>query len=155
MKEKLIIVGNGPVAHKFIETLVESGKHTDYSITVFGEEPRPAYDRVKLTAWFEERNDKNLTMATQQYYDKHNIRCYTKEKITAIDRENKTVRSNNGVILSYDTLVLATGSFPFVPPISGNNRDNVFVYRTIEDLEAITEASKSAKVGVVIGGGLL
>jgi len=47
------------------------------------------------------------------------------------------------------------GSYPFVPPIPGNDRDNCFVYRTIDDLDAIIAASKDGKVGTVVGGGLL
>ncbi len=155
MKEKLVIVGNGPVAHKFIEVIIAAGKIDHYNITVFGEEPRPAYDRVKLTAWFETRDASSLSMADNDFYAAHGIRCYTSEKIIGIDRNEKSVRSNNGVILSYDHLVLATGSYPFVPPITGNDRKNIFVYRTIEDLEAITAAAQTAKSGVVIGGGLL
>jgi nitrite reductase (NADH) large subunit len=155
MKEKLVIVGNGPVAHKFIEVIVDSDKAEQYDIVVFGEEPRPAYDRVKLTAWFETRDANSLAMATNAFYEKHGIQCYTSEKITQIDREKKMVVSSNGIEHHYDTLILATGSYPFVPPIKGNDRSNIFVYRTIEDLEAITEAAKNAKVGVVIGGGLL
>ena len=155
MKKKLVIVGNGPVAHKYIETLIDSGKADHFTITIFGEEPRPAYDRVKLTAWFDSRSADDLAMATDHFYKEHGIRCYTSEKITSINRRDKTVKSNNGIILYYDTLVLATGSYPFVPPIKGNDRKNIFVYRTIEDLEAITTASSKAKSGVVIGGGLL
>lgn len=154
-KQKIVIVGNGPVAHKYIETVIGNNKASDFKITIFGEEPRPAYDRVKLTAWFETRNAENLALSTTDYYKEHGIRCYTSEKITAINRREKAVRSANGVILPYDTLVLATGSYPFVPPVKGNDRRNTFVYRTIEDLEAITAAAATAKVGVVIGGGLL
>ena len=105
-KQKIIIVGNGPVAHKFLETLVDSGNVAQFNITVFGEEPRPAYGRVKLTAWFETRQADSLAMATSAFYRQHGIRCYTSEKITSINRQEKTVRSANGVILPYDTLVL-------------------------------------------------
>src|SRR5262249_61070859 len=61
----------------------------------------------------------------------------------------------SGRAVEYDTLVLASGSSPFVPPIPGRNAPGCFVYRTIEDLEAIRAAAGRARVGVVVGGGLL
>ncbi len=154
-KTRLVLVGNGPVGHQFLESIVESGKADQFEITVFGEEPRPAYDRVHLTAWFETRDAKSLNMVGEGFYESNNITVFTGQQVTAIDRDAKTVSTACGNSVAYDQLVLATGSFPFVPPVPGHDRDNCFVYRTIEDLEAITEASKNAKVGVVVGGGLL
>ncbi len=155
MSTRLVVIGNGPVGHKFLETLVESGTAGDYEITVFGEEPRPAYDRVHLTAWFETRNADDLNMVPEGFYEDNNIYIRNREKVVSIDRSNKTVTSDRGLLTSYDKIILATGSFPFVPPVPGHDRDNTFVYRTIEDLEAITAASANAKVGTVVGGGLL
>jgi len=155
MSTRLIVIGNGPVGHKFLETLVESGAAGDYEITVFGAEPRPAYDRVHLTAWFETRNADDLNMVPEGFYEDNNILIRNHEKVVAIDRANKTISSDRGLTTSYDKIILATGSFPFVPPVPGHDRDNTFVYRTIEDLEAITAASKHARVGTVVGGGLL
>jgi len=154
-KCNLIVIGNGPVGHRFLESLVESGKSEFFDITVFGEEPRPAYDRVHLTAWFETRDAKDLNMVASGFYEANNIQCITQDKVVHIDREKCTVTSEQGKSLPYDKIVLATGSFPFVPPVPGHDRENTFVYRTIEDLEAITEASKQFKVGTVVGGGLL
>jgi len=156
--EKIVIVGNGPVAQHFIENLLESAKQKSdktYDITVYGEEPRAAYDRVHLTAWFETREAESLAMANDAFYQEHGITCYISEKINFIDRENKCVRSESGKESHYDKLILATGSYPFVPPVPGHDRDSTYVYRTIEDVEAITKACETAKVGVVVGGGLL
>jgi nitrite reductase (NADH) large subunit len=154
-KEKIVIVGNGPVAHKFIEVMLATGKEDNYDITVIGEEPNPAYNRVYLTAWFETQSVDGIAMATDAFYADNNVTCKTDEKIVAIDRDAKTISAESGNQYSYDTLILATGSFPFVPPVPGHDRANMFVYRTVEDLQAITEASKTAKIGTVIGGGLL
>lgn len=154
-QKKIVVVGNGPVAHHFIESVVNNVSANEFSLTVYGEEPRPAYDRVHLTAWFETREAKSLAMANEAYYETHNITCFSKEKITVIDREQQIVISENGKRSAYDYLILATGSYPFVPPVPGHDRKNTFVYRTIEDLEAITQAAESSTVGVVIGGGLL
>ena len=155
MSTRLGVIGNGPVAHKFLETLVESGKADQYDITVFGEEPRPAYDRVHLTWWFDTRNASDLNMVTDGFYETNNITVFSNEKVVSINRSDKTITSDKGQTIAYDKIILATGSFPFVPPVPGHDRDNCFVYRTIEDLEAITAASKTAKIGTVIGGGLL
>ena len=153
--KKVVVVGNGPVAHHFIESVLGYDNAKDFQITVFGEEPRPAYDRVHLTAWFETREASSLAMADEAFYKETGVLCYNNAKVTQIDRANKTVATENGESADYDYLILATGSFPFVPPVPGHERKNTFVYRTIEDLEAITEASKTAKTGVVVGGGLL
>lgn len=155
MKCQLIVIGNGPVGHKFLETLVENNQSHQFDITVFGEEVLPAYDRVRLTAWFETRDASSLNMVSDGFYASNNIAVHYADKVVAIDRINKTVRSEKGIELAYDKIVLATGSYPFVPPVPGHDRDNCFVYRTIEDLQAITAASANATVGTVVGGGLL
>jgi nitrite reductase (NADH) large subunit len=155
MSNRLVVIGNGPVGHKFLQTLVASGVADQYQISVFGEEPRPAYDRVHLTAWFETREADHLNMVEAGFYQKNNISVFCNEKVVAIDRTNKTLSTDQGQQLAYDKIILATGSFPFVPPVPGHDRANCFVYRTIEDLEAITAAAANATVGTVIGGGLL
>ncbi|GAB3372577.1 nitrite reductase large subunit NirB [Spongiibacter taiwanensis] len=152
---RLLVIGNGPVGHQFLESLVDSGKAGEFAITVIGEEPRPAYDRVHLTAWFETRKAESLNMVKEGFYEANHITVKNGEKAVAIDRANKIVSTDQGEQYPYDIMVLSTGSFPFVPPVPGHDRQNCFVYRTIEDLEAITAASANAKVGTVVGGGLL
>ncbi len=154
-KQRLLIIGNGPVGHQFIESIIESGQGGQFDITVIGEEPRPAYDRVHLTAWFETREAASLNMVKDGFYSDNSITALTHEKVISIDRTAQTVSTDKGVEYGYDKLILATGSFPFVPPVPGHDRKNCFVYRTIEDLEAITAAAATAKVGAVVGGGLL
>lgn len=153
--QRLVMVGNGPVGHKFLESVVASGAAGQFAITVFGEEPRPAYDRVHLTQWFETREAAALNMVAEGFYQQHGITVYSGDKVVSIDRNKQQVTTASGLVCDYDKLVLATGSFPFVPPVPGHDRNNCFVYRTIEDLEAITAASSAASVGVVVGGGLL
>lgn len=154
-KQRLLIIGNGPVGHQFIESMVESGQAEQFDITVIGEEPRPAYDRVHLTAWFETREAAALNMVKEGFYGDNHITALTHEKVIGIDRAAQTVNTDKDKQYSYDKLILATGSFPFVPPVPGHDRKNCFVYRTIEDLQAITAAAATAKVGAVVGGGLL
>ncbi|MCW8833912.1 MAG: nitrite reductase large subunit NirB [Colwellia sp.] len=154
-KVKLVVIGNGPVGHNFLEALVSSGQSEEYQVTVFGEEPIPAYDRVHLTSWFKNQDVADINMVKDNFYPSNGFVLHTGDKVTNIDRFKRLVISESGLEVSYDKIILATGSFPFVPPVPGHQRDNIFVYRTIDDLEKITAAAKSAKVGAVIGGGLL
>src|SRR5690606_1231282 len=91
----------------------------------------------------------------QAFFESNDITLHLDEKAVSIDRSAKRVTTSKGRELDYDKLVFATGSYPFVPPVPGRDRPACFVYRTIEDLEAIRAAAATAKVGVVIGGGLL
>jgi len=152
-KMRVVVIGNGMVGHRFIEAAVTSG--ADLDITAFCEEPRIAYDRVHLTEFFSGRGAEALSLVESGFYERHGVRVLIGDAAVAIDRAAKTVTAGSGTVVPYDKLIMATGSYPFVPPIPGNDRDNCFVYRTIEDLEAIATAGSAARVGVVIGGGLL
>ena len=148
-----VVVGNGPVGHRFCEKLVEFGG--GYRIVTFCEEPRPAYDRVHLTSYFEHRDPGRLALARLDWYREHGIEIHVGDRAREIDRSRRTVVSQSGVETPYDRVVLATGSRPFVPPIAGVDKQGVFVYRTIEDLDAIIDYARTASSCAVIGGGLL
>lgn len=152
-RPELVIIGNGMVGQSLLEALVAVDH--GYNITVFCEEPRPAYDRVQLSSWFSGSTTEDLALTTTAFFDEHGITLRLGERVDRIDREASTVISSNGDTLPYDKLVLATGSYPFVPPIPGNDQPHCLVYRTIEDLEAIRDSAAESKRGVVIGGGLL
>ncbi len=158
-KKRIVVVGNGMVGHKYLELLAdqldERGERDQYELVTFCEESRVAYDRVHLSAYFSGTTADELSLVEEGYYEANNITVHLNDKAVAIDRAAKIVRSEQGLELCYDKLVLATGSYPFVPPIPGADREDCLVYRTIEDLEAITEAGSRAKVGAVVGGGLL
>ena len=154
-KQKVVIVGNGMVGHRFIEELLSNDVDNLFEISTFCEEPRLAYDRVHLTSYLSGQTAEDLSMVKPGFYEENNVRVYLHDKVKRIDPQNKTVMSANGVSVSYDKLILATGSFPFVPPVPGHQRENCFVYRTIDDLDKIAAAAKNSKTGVVIGGGLL
>lgn len=154
-KSKIVVIGNGMVGYKFCEKAVASSLRSQLEIVVFGEEPRPAYDRVHLSAYFGEKTLEELTMAPLSWYEENDIKIHLGDPVLELDKENKTVTSHRGVVEPYDYLVFATGSGAFVPPIKGVELDGVFVYRTIEDLDMMKSHAKKAKTGVVIGGGLL
>jgi nitrite reductase (NADH) large subunit len=154
-KMKLVVIGNGMVGHRYIEDLVEKTDVANMDITVFCEEPRVAYDRVHLSSYFSHHTADELSLVKEGFYEKHGINMLIGERAITVNREKKIVYSSSGREIQYDKLVMATGSFPFVPPIKGRESKDCFVYRTIEDLKAIEACAKKSKVGVVIGGGLL
>jgi len=154
-KLKLVVIGNGMVGHRYIEDLVEKTDASQYEITVFCEEPRVAYDRVHLSSYFSHHTADELSLVKEGFYDKHGVNMLIGERAINVNREKRIVHSSTGREIQYDKLIMATGSFPFVPPIKGRESKDCFVYRTIEDLKAIEACAKKSKVGVVIGGGLL
>jgi nitrite reductase (NADH) large subunit len=150
---RLVAIGNGMVGHRFLEHMTAKG--ADWELVSFCEEPRVAYDRVNLSGFFAGKTAEDLSLVAPGFYEENNVKMYVGDKVVSIDLANKTVTSAKGVTVSYDKLVLATGSYPFVPPIKGKDLAGTFVYRTICDLEATQEYAKNCKVGVVVGGGLL
>ncbi|MCW2912607.1 MAG: nirB [Actinomycetia bacterium] len=156
---RLVVVGHGPTGHHLVEALRERDTVGGWQITVIGEEIRPAYDRVALTSYLTEDADLG--------YPAHgpDVTLLTGDPVVAIDRTSRTVTTGSGATIGYDALVLATGSAPFVPPVQGKELPGVFVYRTIEDLDALrTYAAERLSAtapgdprvgGAVVGGGLL
>lgn len=159
--QTIIVVGNGMVGYKFCEKFVARAESWNYKLIVFGEEPRAAYDRVHLSAYFESRDAKALELAPLSWYLDNGIDLVVNERVTDIHRTKKTITTASEKEFGYDHLVLATGSAPFVPPIQGVEKEGVFVYRTIEDLEdmlAYAEKIKTIKPhgrAAILGGGLL
>lgn len=132
-----------------------SAKKLDYRLTAFGEEKYPAYDRVHLTNYFARRQAQDLFLSDRNWYTRNKVELLTSSKIVEIDSIKKNIESENGDKYSYDKLVLATGSKPFVPTIPGIGVDGCFVYRTITDLDQIIAFAEKCKSAAVIGGGLL
>jgi nitrite reductase (NADH) large subunit len=152
-QKKVVVIGNGMVGYKFCEKI--TAKSNGFEIIVFAEEPRRAYDRVHLSEYFSGKNADDLSMSTQEWYSEQGITLYLNDPVKEINRSAKTVHSHAGKMVSYDYLVLATGSSAFVPNIDGVEKDGVFVYRTIDDLEMIKSYAANVKTGAVMGGGLL
>jgi len=142
--KRLVVAGYGMVAQRFLEAMRERDTGGGWHVTALAEERRPAYDRVRLTSWFD---GEDLDLGGPP----PGVDLLLNTPAVAVDRGNRTV---NGEI-PYDALVLATGSKPFVPPIEGSSLRGVFVYRTIDDLQAIKAYSAGGSVGAVLGGGLL
>jgi nitrite reductase (NADH) large subunit len=149
---KIVVIGNGMVGQRFLEQLAARG---EFDLTVFCEEPRPAYDRVQLTSFFAGKSAADLNLGKKEFFAAAGVTLRLNDQVLSVDVERKIVRSARYKEVPYDKLVFATGSMPFVPVLPGRDRRDCFVYRTIEDLEAITAAALRSRVGTVIGGGLL
>ncbi|MGF6509327.1 nitrite reductase large subunit NirB [Paraburkholderia sp. 32] len=151
---KIIVIGHGMVGHKLVECLAQRAAH-DLDITVLGEESRPAYDRVHLSEFFSGKTADDLSLVEPGFFERHGVQLKLNARAVAVDRDARTVTVATGETLPYDRLVFATGSYPFVPPVPGRERGDCFVYRTIDDLEAMRECGARSKTGTVVGGGLL
>lgn len=157
-KTRIVVVGNGMVGHHFVDQLIQENaadNDVQLDIVVLSAEPRLAYDRVHLSEYFSGKTADELAMTTPEYYQQNNVQFALSAKVVNINKLAKSVTTESGDVYEYDKLVLSTGSYPFVPPIPGNDQPHCLVYRTIEDLEAISASAAVSKVGVVVGGGLL
>lgn len=135
-KKRVVVIGNGMVGQRFMENLIELDKDKKCIISTFCEEPRAAYNRVKLTSYFETRNPSALSMTSEfdangrtPWYEENNVELLLNDKVVSVDTKAKSVTGSSGKVIDYDVAVFATGSFPFVPPIPGKQRPGVFVYR--------------------------
>ncbi|MEU7773157.1 nitrite reductase large subunit NirB [Micromonospora taraxaci] len=146
----LVVIGNGMVGQRFVDALRARDPEGRWRVTVLAEERRPAYDRVRLSAYFDGVSESELNLYTPH----DGVRLRLGEPATAIDRVRRVVTTDVGEY-QYDALVLATGSYAFVPPVPGAELPGVFVYRTLDDLAAIRSYTEGRRVGAVIGGGLL
>ena len=156
--QSVVVVGHGLVGHRFVEALRDRDREGRWQITVLCEESTPAYDRVALSSYVDGWDRSALAMAGNDYAGDDLVQLRVGERASAIDRDARTVTTSSGLVIDYDAVVLATGSYPFVPPIPGKDLERCFVYRTLDDLDAIravAEVAGPGATGIVVGGGLL
>ena len=137
----LVVAGNGMVGQRLVEAMRDRDRCSTWRVTVLSEEPRRAYDRVALSSYFEGAAAADLDLVAEGCYDTDGYTLHLDEAVTAIDRAASTVITSRGRSLGYDALALATGSYPFVPPVPGKDLPGCFVYRTLDDLDAIRAAA--------------
>jgi nitrite reductase (NADH) large subunit len=155
MKKKLVVIGNGMAPGRVLETLLDLEPDM-YDITIFNAEPRVNYDRIMLSPVLSgEKAYKDIIIHDEDWYKKHNITLYKGVSIEAINRAAKTVIDSNGCETSYDKLLIATGSSPFIIPVPGHDLDGVVTYRDLDDVDAMLGYAKKGGHAIVIGGGLL
>ena len=158
MTEHIVVVGHGMVAHRFVSTLGTRHARADLTVTVIGDESEPAYDRVGLSSYIGAWERAALHLEDARHTADPRVSVRSGRRVTGIDRDARCVELDSGERIAYDTLVLATGSRAFVPPVPGHDLPGCHVYRTLDDLDAVRIAAERAGPGahgVVIGGGLL
>ncbi|MEF8731724.1 MAG: nitrite reductase large subunit NirB [Candidatus Accumulibacter meliphilus] len=154
-KKKLVMVGNGMAGVRTLEELLKIAPD-HYEITVFGAEPHPNYNRILLSPVLAgEMTIQDIILNDHQWYADNGIRLHLGKTVNRIDRIKRRVIADDGTEESYDRLLLATGSNPFMLPIPGNDLPGVISYRDIADTDAMIDAAKRYQHAVVIGGGLL
>ncbi|MFE5790941.1 FAD-dependent oxidoreductase [Streptomyces sp. NPDC056503] len=156
-RPSLVLVGHGMVGHRLLEALAERDAlgERGWRVTVLAEEDVPAYDRVHLSSVFTGTDPDRLTLTTPGFLAAHHVDLRLGDPAEHVDTAARTVTTTSGTTVAYDALVLATGSYPFVPPIPGADAPGCFTYRTLYDVDALTAYAEHATTGVVIGGGLL
>ena len=154
-RRNLLVIGHGMVGNKVVEALIAKGATRRWDLVVVGEERLPAYDRVHLSKLFEGADHDDLDLVDPETGQNPALEVITGEQVVGIDRHKHVATTSTGRRIPYDTAVLATGSSAFVPPVPGHELPGCFVYRTVDDVDAIRRWAKGRAHGVVVGGGLL
>jgi nitrite reductase (NADH) large subunit len=155
MAQKLVIIGNGMAPGRMLEHLFEQAPGL-YDVTIFNAEPRVNYDRIMLSPVLSgEKTFEDIIIHGDGWYIQNNVTLYKGHRIVDINRDARTVTSDHGVTESYDKLVIATGSVPFIIPVPGKDLPGVITYRDLDDVDAMLLAAQSREKAIVIGGGLL
>lgn len=161
-KKRLVIIGNGMAGARLVEEVIARGGQDRYDIVIFGDEPYGNYNRILLSSVLAGSHDpRDIFINTLDWYEQNDVRLYAGSHVHTIDTENRVVYAQDGVVLTYDKLVFATGSTPYMPPLKGMRqedsslKDGIFVFRTIDDCDAIAKYAVNCKRALVIGGGLL
>lgn len=158
-RRRIIIVGHGMVGQRLCEEIRARRGLVKDRVIIFGEEPQFAYDRVHLARALHGASDESLQLVRSSWYDDHRVSVIRSDPVVAIDREERWVRSQSGRVQSYDHLILATGSIPFIARIPGLDGRDVRALRTADDARVIAERSKAARERglpvVILGAGLL
>ena len=155
MKKKLVLIGNGMAGLRTVEELLKLDPDM-YDITIFGAEPHPNYNRIMLSPMLaREKTLSDIVLNTLEWYEENGIKLITGDPVVKIDRVKREVTSEKGEVVTYDRLLLATGSNPFIIPIPGADKEGVIGFRDVADVETMLAAAREYKNAVVIGGGLL
>lgn len=155
IKQKLVLIGNGMAGVRVIEEVLKLNPN-GFEITIFGTEPYPNYNRIQLSKVLQGGTSvSDITLNDWEWYVDNKIRFYPGETVTSIDPNAKTVSTDKGRKETYDQLIIATGSNPFMLPLPGADKEGVKAFRNIKDCEEMIEYSKQYKKAAVIGGGLL
>lgn len=152
-KPTLTAAGHGMIGHHFLEQCVSRNLHLHYHIVVFGEERYVTYDRAYLLEYFARRSTQSLSLVVDDLFARGDIELRLGRCMTEINRGMRVIHNTDRHETHWDSLMSATGSYPFVPPIKDGGLPVCFAYHASDDLDTITAEVKSVCRGVVIGGG--
>ena len=156
MKRKLVVIGNGMAGARLVEEILLRGGGERFEIVMFGDEPYGNYNRILLSNVLAGAHDpKDIFINPLRWYEDNHVKLHAGVRVASVDRAARLVHGDNGVVESYDELVFAMGSSAFVPRMEGTEKDGVFVFRTLDDCDAILKYIPGRKTAAVIGGGLL
>jgi nitrite reductase (NADH) large subunit len=154
-KRRLVVVGNGMAGMRVVEELLKQAPDA-YEIVVFGAEPHGNYNRILLSPVLAgEKKAEEIFLHSPEWYADHGVTLHAGDPVVSINRRRRVVKSQSGVEVTYDRLLLATGSQPIVLPIPGATLKGVVTFRDLADVETMLAASGRGRRAVVIGGGLL
>jgi nitrite reductase (NADH) large subunit len=160
-RQHLVVIGNGMAGARAVEEILERGGAERFRITMFGDEPYGNYNRIMLSHVLAGEGAEEIYLNPLGWYADNDIALYAGVRVVRIDRFSRKVFANDGTILGYDKLIIATGSRTFFPPMDGMWVDDktltpgVFGFRTLDDTNAMLEYAQEHRRAVVIGGGLL
>jgi nitrite reductase (NADH) large subunit len=161
-KQRLVVIGNGMAGARFVEEVVARRGTERFEIVIFGDEPYGNYNRILLSSVLAgSHNSRDIFINSLSWYEEHGVKLYAGRHVHTIDCFNKVVYASDGIVMPYDKLVIATGSKPFIPPLKNMHNENgkwkpgIFVFRTLDDCDAIIKYARQSRQAAVIGGGLL
>ncbi len=161
-KQRLVVIGNGMAGARFVEEVVARRGTERFEIVIFGDEPYGNYNRILLSSVLAGSHDpRNIFINSLSWYEEHGVKLYAGKHVHTIDCFNKAVYASDGIVMAYDKLVIATGSKPFIPPLKNMHKENgewkpgIFVFRALDDCDAILKYARLSRQAAVIGGGLL
>lgn len=154
-REHLIVIGNGMAGCRAVEELLTRDP-ARYRVTIFGAEPRVNYNRIMLSPVLAgEKCFDDIVINDADWYAGNGIALIAGDPVVAIDRMAKTVTTRGGTTKTYDRLLIATGSDPFIIPVPGKDLPGVVAFRDMDDVDTMLAAADAGGDAVVIGGGLL
>src|SRR5258707_1055283 len=142
-RNKVVVIGNGMAGARTVEEILARDRN-GVEIVMFGAEPYGNYNRIQLSNVLNGSQDaKSIFLNPLSWYVENGVTLHAGAPVVEIDRAAKTVRNADGIEETYDTLIFATGSRPFVPPLEGADQEGVFVFRTLEDCSHIADWARS------------
>ena len=114
----IVIIGNSAAAVGCIEGIRQSDKES--SITVISKEPYPTYSRPLISyLLYGKTTEQGMLYRPESFYRDNHVTFMAGKTVKAIHKDEKNVLLEDGSLIKYDKLLIATGSTPFIPPIQG------------------------------------